>query len=149
MINQNDGHTALLRDAGRLAMQLDERFTPLRRHVYKSLLESDKPLGAYELMQGLEGVGAQKPSTVYRTLDWLLKLGLVRKVASISKYVALPKGHSHDPIAVVICRDCGKVDVMDTDAPVTQLLNAAKTQGYKDLEATFEILGHCTGDLTT
>jgi len=130
--------------AERLAISKGERFTAIRRHIYKSMLESDQPLGAYEILDLLAGVGSQKPPTVYRALEWLSMLGLIRKVASISKYIALPQGQSHDPVAVLICRDCGKVDVMETSAPVVQLMSAAQSRGYKELEATLEIVGQCS-----
>ena len=46
-------------------------------------------------------------------------------------------------MAVLICRDCGKVDVMESNHPVTQLIDAAKGKGFKEMEATLEILGEC------
>ena len=138
-----DNYDLLMAEAERLAKDIGERFTPIRKHVYHSLLGATNPLGAYEILDMLHGVGAQKPPTVYRALDWLLKLGLIRKVSSISKYVALPHGQSTDPMAVLICRDCGKVDVMESNHPVTQLIDAAKGKGFKEVEATLEILGEC------
>ena len=139
----HDNFENLMVEAERLANQIGERFTPIRRHVYKSLIGAPQPLGAYEILDMLDGIGAQKPPTVYRALDWLLKLGLIRKVSSISKFVALPQGQSTDPMAVLICRDCGKVDVMESNHPVTQLIDAAKGKGFKEVEATLEILGEC------
>ena len=42
-----------------------------------------------------------------------------------------------------VCGDRGKVDVMESNHPVTQLIDAAKGKGFKEVEATLEILGEC------
>ena len=41
------------------------------------------------------------------------------------------------------CRNCGKVDVMESNHPVAQLMDAAKNKGFTEVEATLEILGKC------
>jgi len=127
MIKQEDSAVRLLA-AENLAKLKGERFTQIRRHIYTCMLEADQPLGAYELLEMME-VGSPKPPTVYRALEWLSMLGLIRKVSSISKYIAMPMGQSHEPVAVLICRDCGKVDVMETSAPVIELMSAAQGRG--------------------
>ena len=42
-----------------------------------------------------------------------------------------------------VCWDCGKVDVMESNHPVTQLIDAAKGKGFTEVEATLEFLGGC------
>ena len=41
----NDNFENLMAEAERLAKQIGERFTPIRRHVYKSLIGAPQPLG--------------------------------------------------------------------------------------------------------
>ena len=43
----------------------------------------------------------------------------------------------------LVCRNCGKFDVMESNHPVAQLIDAAKGKGFKEVEATLEILGEC------
>jgi Fur family zinc uptake transcriptional regulator len=119
------------------------RLTPIRRHVYKCLAGSPHPLGAYEILDMLNGIGASKPPTVYRALDWLLDLGVIRKISSVSKFVVLPDGQSHDPVAVLLCRECGKAEILKSDHGLTSIIDAAKSQGLQDVQATLEIVGQC------
>lgn len=46
-------------------------------------------------------------------------------------------------MAVLICRDCGKDNAMESNHLVTPLIDAEKGKGLIELEATLEILGAC------
>lgn len=70
------GHFAY---AEQMASDHSSRLTPIRKQIYKCLLEADVPLRAYEILDMLDGVGASKPPTVYRGLDWLIEVGLAKK----------------------------------------------------------------------
>src|SRR6188472_2808193 len=61
-----------LAHAETLCAQRLQRLTPIRRQVLEVLLESHKPLGAYEIMDraALNG-GRPAPITIYRALDFL------------------------------------------------------------------------------
>lgn len=142
----NDPVATLLQSAEQIAKKANTRLTPLRRHIYKCLLQASQPLGAYEILDMLDGAGSPKPPTVYRSLEWLLELGLIRKVSSVSKFVALPKGQSFDPVAVLLCRDCGKVGILEADPSVDAMIGAAKQHGFENVEATVEILGKCASE---
>ena len=68
------------------AVKDGERMTPQRRRVLALLLEAGEPVKAYDLIArfgGAEGQAA-KPPTVYRALDFLERLGLAHRIASIS-----------------------------------------------------------------
>jgi len=126
-----------------VARQFGERLTPIRRHVYGCLLQSAKPLGAYDILDMLNGIGSQKPPTVYRALDWLMKIGLAKKVASVSKYVALQPQKNSQMVAFLLCQTCGQTESFDP-GPMTENLNAiAKKNGFENYETIIEIIGHC------
>jgi len=40
-----------------MASEHNARLTPIRKHIYRCLLEAEAPLGAYELLDMLDGVG--------------------------------------------------------------------------------------------
>ena len=42
-----------------------------------------------------------------------------------------------------VCGDRGKVDVMESNHQVTQLIDSAKGKGFKEVEAMLETLGAC------
>ena len=65
------------------------------------------PSKAYDLLEHLGDDGAAKPPSVYRSLDFLLEMGLAHKIESLNAYVAC--GHwKHGHAAVfLICDKCG------------------------------------------
>ena len=140
----NDVISNLLTHLETVASNNGARVTPIRRHIYKCLANSAYPLGAYEILDMLDGVGSAKPPTVYRTLDWLLELGLIRKVSSISKFVVLPNGQSYDPVAMLLCRECGRAEILKSNDGLANIIDTAKSQGLDDVQATLEIVGQCS-----
>ena len=55
------------------------RFTALREQVYRLILLAAQPIGAYELLDLLQSASEKvvAPPTVYRSLDFLLRHGLI------------------------------------------------------------------------
>ena len=85
-----------------------ERMTEPRRRVLELLLASGEPVKAYDLIAayGVDGQAA-KPPTVYRALEFLERLGLAHRIASISAYVACSHGDRAHAAAFLICDCCG------------------------------------------
>ena len=70
-----------LAHAEALCLQRAQRLTPIRRQVLEALLESHKPLGAYEIIDRTGESGARPaPITIYRALDFLMENGLVHRI---------------------------------------------------------------------
>ena len=136
---------SLIEHAEKVAKLSNQRFTPIRRKVYTCLVNADRPIGAYDILEKLDGVGAALPPTVYRALDWLLELGLIRKISSISKYIALPQGQNFDTVALLVCRSCNKTEVINPGTSFQPIQAAANSSGFSDLESTLEIIGQCPG----
>ena len=101
------------------------------------------PLGAYDLLPTLKGVASQKPTTVYRALEWLEALGLIRRIGSISKYVALPAGPTNGLIAFSICRECGLTVEIPCHGEVDALVSLMRDQGYLETGGVLEMVGLC------
>ncbi|MDX2494940.1 MAG: hypothetical protein QNK27_08275, partial [Desulfuromusa sp.] len=70
-----------------LCQQRGKRFTSIRRRVFELIWQQHKPIGAYEVLEGLQQDGRAAPPTVYRALDFLLDLGLVHRINSLNAYV--------------------------------------------------------------
>lgn len=134
---------ALLELAERSANQAGVAFTRIRRHVYQVLLDANEPLGAYDIVDCLEGIGCAQPATAYRALNCLENLGFVRKIRSISKYVALRTGPSESPLAFVVCRECGTAEQIALGQDSADIFLRAKARGYQDLDKTIELTGCC------
>lgn len=92
----------------RAATQRGHRLTRPRRLVVEALAASPEPLSARALH---EAVGTERTDlvTVYRTLDWLMAIGLARPVLTgegVERVELVPaERHSHH----LVCDGCGAV----------------------------------------
>jgi len=158
----NADGTSFLRDTNDLLARAEaicdrrgSRLTELRRQVLGLVLESEKPAGAYELLDRLRDrhKGAAPP-TVYRALDFLLEQGLIHKVERLSAFVGCVHGmdgeHAHDgdeahhhAAQFLICTTCGRVTEMEDEATSSALVAAARAVGFVPHRSTVEVEGLC------
>jgi Fur family zinc uptake transcriptional regulator len=122
-----------------------ERLTPVRRRVLEALLESHKPLGAYEIIERMGGEGPRPaPITVYRALDFLREQGFVHRIESRNAFVAC--GHAHasgDLVVFMICERCGTVGEAASAAAAESIKTASRTAGFTPKTPVVEITGIC------
>src|SRR5258705_11124854 len=84
-----------LAHAEKLCTQRSQRLTPIRRQVLEVLLESHKPLGAYEIIdRAAPGGSRPAPITIYRALDFLRANGFGHRIESRNAFVALVNNHA-------------------------------------------------------
>jgi len=117
--------------AEHMAKEKNARFTPIRRHVYKCLIQAETPIGAYEILDMLDGVGAAKPPTVYRALDWLIDIGLAKKIESISKYMAKTSQAGAEQLALLLCKTCGHAEPFDAGPVLQSIGDLVKSKGFQ------------------
>jgi len=141
-----------LKHAETLCAQRSQRLTPIRRQVLEVLLESHKPLGAYEIMDRAAssggrlapGGGRPAPITVYRALDFLRDNGLVHRIESRNAFVACVNNHATgDLVVFLICEHCGAVGEAPSAAVADQLKTAARAAGFSPKAPVIEIGGVC------
>jgi len=132
-----------LQEAETLCEQRGGRLTPLRKKVLQLLLESEGPSKAYDLLEHLGEDGAAKPPSVYRSLDFLLEMGLAHKIESLNAYVAC--GHwKHGHAAVfLICDKCGMAGELHANDSVKKLTQEVEGVNFKMRNAVIEIRGLC------
>ncbi len=142
-----------LADAQALCHASGARFTPLRQSVYRLILESDKPVGAYDLITALQDsrVGAPAdnkknnvaPPTIYRSLEFLLSQGLIHQLSSINAYVPCCHPRANHAAAFLICERCQKVQE-SSNPPVEEILNFSKEQAHFVVhQSIIELKGLC------
>lgn len=90
------------------------RLTEKRRLVLHALLDSDKALSAYDIVERCEQDFSVKipAMSVYRILDFLQQEQLAHKLNLANKYVAcchIACSHSHEISQFLICSQCQKV----------------------------------------
>ena len=120
------------------------RLTPIRRQVLELLWKSHQPRKAYDILAELsdnaDALGAAKPPTVYRALDFLQEQGLVHKVESLNAFIGCNGNHDHQ---YLICQDCGVVaDIHDSTLAKT-VQEKAGQKGFRVTSSIIEIKGHC------
>ena len=119
------------------------RLTAARRVILDTLVDSGDHLTADELTELVRrrstGIGRM---TVYRTLDLLCDLGLLRPVyqgTGAAHYILLHDGHHHH----LICSDCSQVIEFDECALGDLPARIARRFGFRVEGHLLELYGVC------
>ena len=120
------------------------QLTPVRRRVLELLLEENRAIRAYEILDRLkqEGRGSQPPMA-YRALEFLMTHGFVHRIERLNAYVACGHpGESHKP-AFMVCRICSSVAETVTMPSSGLLVSAARKAGFRLEDTIVEAIGVC------
>lgn len=116
------------------------RITPLRERVYHFVRHSrDKGISAYQILDLMKKYNPKaKPATIYRSLDYLQKAGIIVKIESCSKFVKKKHLSSEIVTLFMICSNCGSI-IQHTEKNIhTHIDNMVKKYGCivqkKDIE---------------
>lgn len=139
-----------LKSADRLCGERGVRFTPLRRRVLKLIWGSHEAVKAYDLLERLKASDpTAKPSTVYRTLDFLLEQGLIHRVESLNAFIGCSHSERSHDLLLLICESCHAVE----ERPAPELMRAAAAEveaaGFLARGKAFEVHGLCARCLQT
>jgi Fur family transcriptional regulator, zinc uptake regulator len=137
-------HRACVHTTLAAAEGLGTALTPLRRQVLEIVLESHRPVGAYDVLGALARAGKRPaPPTVYRALDFLTRAGFVHRIDSQSAFVAcFAPGKVHRS-HFLLCRACGRAAEIEDPALDAALAKAARAGGFAPERETVEITGMC------
>jgi Fur family zinc uptake transcriptional regulator len=135
-----------LKHAEALCAARAQRLTPTRRRVLEVLLESHRPLGAYEIMDRVAADGGRPaPITIYRALDFLRDNALVHRIESRNAFVACVGSHGAGELVLfLICERCGAVGEASSAAVADQLKAAARAAGFTAKVPVIEVSGVCS-----
>ena len=119
-------------------------FTPVRRKVLEILLQKNKAIGAYEILDLLREAGFKnQPPVAYRALEFLVQNGFAHKIEQLNSFIGcMHPGKDHSP-AFMICRNCDSVseeEALTRNFSVSQI--AAKA-GFTVEKAVIEARGLC------
>jgi Fur family peroxide stress response transcriptional regulator len=117
--------------------------TVQRRVIFTALLEcDDHPTADRVFARVRDRVPGLSRTTVYRTLETLAKLGLIRRTnhfAASARFDANMERHHH-----LVCTACGKVvDFQDASLRIPHLPNV-RENGFTLLEYSVYFEGHCS-----
>lgn len=122
-----------------------ERLTPARLSAYAELLSSKQALSAYDLIARMERKTDRKiaPLTVYRHLDFLIRVGLVHRLETTQSYFTCHHPEETHEGQYLLCSDCGHIDEFDSSQLGKLLSQIAGKHGFQPANAVIEIAGLC------
>ncbi len=142
---------AIIDRAERQCKENGTRLTDKRKLVLSGLLQSDKALSAYELVEycKTEFNETMPAMSVYRILEFLQDEHLVHKLNLANKYVAcahITCRHDHAAPQFLICHLCQRVKEVDIkDSVVQSLRQNVRDAGFELDSPQLEINCICKG----
>lgn len=138
--------TGVLAAAETLCRVRGERLTRQRRVVLSHLLAAGRPVTAYELLDLVKAEHPGiKPPSIYRSLDFLIEMGLVHRLDTTRSFVACE--HPEHPHAgqFLICRRCGTVVETEDLRIARAAADLGERHGFAVDTRTVELTGVCGG----
>ncbi len=119
--------------------------TPIRKVILDHLWQNHTPIKAYDLIEvlRLKAIGSPKPATVYRSIDFLERQGLVHKVHTLNAYIPCHHPGQHTACQLLICDNCNDAkEFCDDDLASLIPLKLAKI-GFQPRASVLEVFGTC------
>jgi Fur family transcriptional regulator, zinc uptake regulator len=141
-------HAACLDGAVRSARAAFNRhamqFTPLREKVFREIAGSHKAVGAYVVLHSLAKKGTRlTPTSVYRIINNLLDLGVVRRFKSRNAYYVSRSEDPRSPRIVLACEICSRVADTDGAGIFRGIRRSLGHRAFSPRRAIIEVLGVC------
>jgi Fur family zinc uptake transcriptional regulator len=141
-------HTTLrhfMAEAGEQCEGQGEKLTPLRRQILEIIYKQKKPVKAYELIRLISTRDhSAKPPTVYRTLDFLLKVGLIHRVETLDAFMACCHPRHEATSQLLICGACGDVQETESNSFAAAIKTLGASRKFQPQSQTIEIQGLCS-----
>lgn len=120
------------------------RLTDIRRRVLEAVWLSHRPVGAYDILDRLQGHGKKaQPPTVYRALDFLLEQGLIHRIERLNAYIGCVAPDTPHDGQFLICRDCGAAAELLDHHIDKAIRKSAAALGFDIEHPTVELEGLC------
>lgn len=144
MSHQHGDRAEHIAEAEQRCTSAGESLTPLRRRVFELLLDQHGPAKAYDLLPLLDTAqSSAKPPTIYRALDFLVRMGLAHRIESLNAFVACDIGACARSTIFLICENCGAAEEFDAGHALVDLGEAAKRDGFAIRRTMIEAKGLC------
>lgn len=130
-------------EAERRCTEAGESLTPLRKRVLELLMDQPGPAKAYDLLPLIDADKNAKPPTIYRALDFLVRMGFAHRIESINAFVACEVGACERSTIFLICEKCGAAEEFDAGHAMVDLSEAAKKDGFAIRRTMIEASGLC------
>ncbi|MEM9231682.1 MAG: transcriptional repressor [Pseudomonadota bacterium] len=123
---------------------MGQRGDELRAEVVRVLRLSDGPRSAYDILKVLQTSNPKTaPTTVYRTLNGLMEVGLVHRLESLNAYVLSQTDDPDHQAILSICNDCGIVEETVAPEVLKTMVEAVGESGFAPSRHVIEVHGTC------
>lgn len=123
-----------------------QRLTRQRRAVLSTLLVVGRAISAYELLELLRSEDAKStPASVYRTLDFLMEIGVVHRLESTRSFVLCEHPDAPHWVQFLICRRCGQVVEAEDERIAAATERLGHRLGFALDQRIVELTGLCAG----
>jgi len=120
------------------------RLTEPRLAVLQIIALSEKPLGAYEILEILgQTIKNPKPPTAYRAIEFWQKHGFIHRIESLNAFVSCHADHNHKGSQFMVCNDCGQVEEIHLCHLPIDLKQKINSNGFKTNSWNLEVKGQC------
>jgi Fur family zinc uptake transcriptional regulator len=110
--------------------------------VLEILLSAGVAMKAYDIIGAYHVSGRSvAPTTVYRSLEFLQRLGFVHRLESVNSYIACHTERRGHAAAFLICDCCGVAEEFEPD--LTSERAVATAAGFRLGRVTIEARGVC------
>ena len=134
----------LLESAEKICRAQGGRLTPQRRAVLTKLFGTGRPATAYELLDLVKPEDASiTPASIYRSLDFLVEMGLVHRLDSTRSFVACDHPDHPHTGQFLICRECGTVVEAEDKRIARATEDLGERHGFTLDHRTVELTGLC------
>lgn len=136
----------MLRAAEASCLRNGTRLTTQRRQVLEALVEGEKPLGAYDLIEAMRQKTGRGPApiAIYRALDFLKEQGFIHRLETLNAFIACPHHHEQsEPVVFLICEDCRSVSEATAEPLASAIHSVAAKQGFVSRRQVMELAGLC------
>lgn len=135
----------IIEQAERHCSENGQRLTQKRKQVLMGLVQSQKAMSAYELVDYCKTEFSEvlPAMSVYRILDFLQQQQLVHKLDLANKFIAcahISCKHEHAISQFLICGECQKVKEINIDKKVLkEIQNNVAIAGFSLVSPQFEM----------
>jgi Fur family zinc uptake transcriptional regulator len=119
-------------------------WTAPRRRTYELLAQSGRAMKAYDLLTAFRpgSKPTTAPPTIYRSLGFLVELGLVHRLESLNAFIACRRPARAHVAEFLICDCCGAVEECGLDSRLAAE-PAADLKGFQIARVLVEVHGRC------
>lgn len=121
------------------------KFTRTRRLIFEEILSSKKVHpNAYEIYRSLKGKGHKVSlATIYRTLNLLVKSGLVSEIDLGENHSHYEPDISHIGHGHLVCLSCGKVKEFSHSEIRNLIARIGRKSKFKMDKFSIQVFGYC------